>query len=170
MDYKSYIRDIPDFPKPGIIFKDITPLLGDPIALHKCIEDMANPFKDAKVDVVVGMESRGFLFGPGVAYHLGCGFAPVRKPGKLPFSTESVSYDLEYGSDTLEIHVDAVIRDHRVLIVDDLLATGGTAAATGQLIDKIGGQVVGYSFVIELDFLHGRKSLGNTPVISLIHY
>lgn len=170
MDYKAFIRDIPDFPKPGIIFKDITPLLGDARALHACVEDMAAPFKDSGVDMVVGMESRGFLFGPGVAFHLGCGFAPVRKPGKLPHRTESVSYDLEYGSDTLEIHVDAVLRGHKVLIVDDLLATGGTAAATAKLISKIGGEVAGFSFVIELDFLHGRKALGDTIVNSLLHY
>lgn len=170
MDYKAFIRDIPDFPKPGIIFKDITPLLGDARALHAAVEDMAAPFKDTGVDMVVGMESRGFLFGPGVAFHLGCGFAPVRKPGKLPHDTESVSYDLEYGSDTLEIHVDAVLKGHKVLIVDDLLATGGTAAATAQLIEKIGGEIVGFSFVIELDFLHGRKSLGDKIINTLIHY
>jgi adenine phosphoribosyltransferase len=170
MDYRSFIRDIPNFPKEGIIFKDITPLLGDAKALHSAIEDMAQPFRDDRIDVVVGMESRGFLFGPGVAYHLGTGFAPVRKPGKLPHEKESVSYDLEYGSDTLEIHVDAVLEGARVLVVDDLLATGGTAAGTAQLIEKIGGHVVGYSFVIELAFLSGRKALGNRKINALIEY
>ncbi|CAM2007779.1 adenine phosphoribosyltransferase [Acanthopleuribacter pedis] len=170
MDYQSLIRDIPDFPKPGIIFKDITPLLANAEALDAVIKDMAAPFKDQKIDLVVGIESRGFIFGPGVARQLGCGFAPVRKPGKLPYHTHSLTYDLEYGTDTLEIHVDAVVKDHRVLIIDDLLATGGTAEAAGKLIAKIDGIVVGFGFVIELGFLNGREKLGNTQVESLINY
>lgn len=170
MDYRKYIRDVPDFPKEGILFKDITPLLGEGPALASAIEEMAKPYKGAGVDMVVGMESRGFLFGPGVAEHLGCGFAPVRKPGRLPYKTEQISYDLEYGSDVLEIHVDAVPPGGRVLIVDDLLATGGTAAATAHLIEKIGGVVVGYSFVIELLFLNGRQHLGDPSVRALIAY
>jgi len=170
MDYTTFIRDVPDFPKAGILFKDITPLLGNAAALQNCIADMASPFKNAGIDIVVGMESRGFIFAPGVAGHLGCGFAPVRKPGKLPYKTEAISYELEYGSDTLEMHVDAVKAGQRVLVVDDLLATGGTAAATAKLIEKVGGIVAGYSFVIELDFLNGAKVLGGTHINALIHY
>jgi len=170
MDYRKYIRDVPDFPKEGILFKDITPLLGNGEALKRAIKDMAEPFKNQKIDMVVGMESRGFLFGPGVAEHLGCGFAPVRKPGRLPYKTEQVQYDLEYGSDTLEIHIDAVAPGGRVLVVDDLLATGGTASATAHLIEKIGAVVVGYSFVIELLFLNGRNLLGDSSVHALIEY
>ncbi|CAM2067537.1 adenine phosphoribosyltransferase [Sulfidibacter corallicola] len=170
MDYVSLIRDIPNFPKEGIIFKDITPLLANGPALAAAVDDMAAPFKDKNIDLVVGIESRGFIFGPGVARELGCGFAPVRKAGKLPYHTESLTYDLEYGTDTLEIHVDAVVADHRILIVDDLLATGGTAAAAGELIAKIGGIVSGFSFVIELDFLEGREKLGSIPISTLIHY
>lgn len=170
MDYCKYIRDVPDFPKEGILFKDITPLLGNGTALESAIEGMAQPFKGSGVDMVVGMESRGFLFGPGVASHLGCGFAPVRKPGRLPYKTEKISYDLEYGSDTLEIHIDAVPKGGRVLIVDDLLATGGTASAAAHLIDKIGCNVVGFSFVIELLFLNGRNHLGSSPVHALVEY
>ncbi len=170
MDYQSLIRDIPDFPKPGIIFKDITPLLANAAALDAVIQDMAAPFKDKNIDLIVGIESRGFLFGPGVARQLGCGFAPVRKPGKLPYSTHSLTYDLEYGSDTLEIHVDAVVENQRVVIIDDLLATGGTAEAAGKLIAKIGGVVAGFGFVIELGFLKGRDRLGNTQIEALINY
>ena len=169
-DYKSYIRDIPDFPKPGIVFKDITPLLADAAILHKAIEDMAAPFAEADIDIVVGIESRGFIFGPGVARHLGCGFAPVRKPGKLPFKTHRVSYELEYGMDILEIHVDAVKEGHRVLIVDDLLATGGTAGGTASLIHKIGGEIAGFSMLIELGFLNGRQALGDTQFHALLQY
>lgn len=170
MDLQSLIRDIPDFPKPGIVFKDITPLLANAEALKVAIERMAAPFKQHQVDMVIGMESRGFIFGPGVAMALGCGFAPVRKPGKLPHHTEEISYDLEYGQDTLQIHQDAHGHGDRVLIVDDLLATGGTAAATTKLVEKLGGEVVGYSFLIELDFLHGRKNLTGGQVEAIIHY
>ena len=170
IDYKEFIRDIPDFPKPGIVFKDITPLLANPGALHGAIEDMAKPFLHAHIDLVVGIESRGFMFGPGVAYHLGCGFAPVRKPGKLPFDTHEVGYQLEYGTDTLEIHIDAIHPGSRVLIVDDLLATGGTAAATKELVEKVEGVVVGFSMVIELAFLGGRAKLGDPDYHALISY
>ena len=170
MDYRSLIRDIPDFPKEGILFKDITPLLSNRKALDSAIADMAAPYKSANVEMVIGIESRGFLFGPGVASHLDCGFAPVRKPGKLPYQTEMQSYDLEYGSDTLEIHIDAVRPGGNVLIVDDLLATGGTASAAVKLVEKVGGKVAGFSFVIELAFLNGRNHLGGAPVNALIEY
>lgn len=170
MDLQSLIRDIPDFPKPGIVFKDITPLLANPAALGYVIGAMAAPFKDEHIDMVIGMESRGFIFGPGVAMELGCGFAPVRKPGKLPHHTEEISYDLEYGKDTLQIHRDAHGHGDRVLIVDDLLATGGTAAATTSLVEKLGGEVAGYSFLIELDFLNGRKNLTGPRVEAILHY
>jgi len=170
IDYKEFIRDIPDFPKEGIVFKDITPLLANPGALHGAIEEMAKPFLQQHIDLVIGIESRGFMFGPGVAYHLGCGFAPVRKPGKLPFDTHDVSYELEYGTDTLEMHVDAIHPGSRILIVDDLLATGGTAGATRKLVEKVGGVVVGYSMVIELAFLNGRAKLGDGEFHALITY
>ena len=169
-DLRTFIRDIPDFPKEGILFKDITPLLANGEAYRQAIVEMAAPFRDSGIDMVVGMESRGFLFGPGVAEELGCGFAPIRKPGRLPYQTVQISYDLEYGSDTLEIHTDAVEKGGKVLIVDDLLATGGTAAAAAKLIENIGGTVAGYSFVIELSFLHGRKGLGDYPIHALIDY
>ena len=170
MDLKSLVRDVPDFPKKGIMFKDITPLLADRKALEEVMAEMAAPFKNERVDMVVGIESRGFLFGPSVANILGCGFAPVRKPGKLPYQTHGVSYDLEYGQDTLEIHIDAHQPKDRILVVDDLLATGGTAAAAARLIEKVGGEVVGFSFVIELGFLKGRSLLGNHKVNALISY
>lgn len=170
IDYKEFIRDIPDFPKPGILFKDITPLLGNPGALHGAIEDMAKPYMQSHIDLVVGIESRGFMFGPGVAYHLGCGFGPVRKPGKLPYDTHEVSYALEYGSDTLEIHIDAIHPGSRVLIIDDLLATGGTAGATKELVEKVGGVIVGFSMVVELGFLNGRDKLGDAEFHALITY
>ncbi len=159
--YRQFIRDIPDFPKEGILFKDITPLLGDTEALQRAIHDMASPYMNMGIDKVIGIESRGFLFGPGVAGHLGCGFAPIRKPGRLPYETHKLSYDLEYGSDTIEIHVDALEKGTRVVIVDDLLATGGTACAAARLVENMGGEIVGFSFLIELAFLNGKKSLGN---------
>ncbi len=170
--YRQFIRDIPDFPKEGILFKDITPLLGDTEALQRAIHDMASPFMNRGIDKVIGIESRGFLFGPGVAGHLGCGFAPVRKPGRLPYDTHKLSYDLEYGSDTIEIHVDAIERGARVVIVDDLLATGGTACAAAQMVENMGGVIVGFSFLIELAFLKGKKSLGDREhkVKALITY
>jgi len=170
MTYSKLIRDIPDFPKKGIVFKDITPLLADKDALRQSIFDMAEPFRDKEIDLVIGIESRGFIFGPAVATHLDCGFAPVRKPGKLPYETAEISYELEYGSDTLEIHVDAPKPGSRVLIVDDLLATGGTAAATAELVEQVGGKVIGFSFLIELGFLKGRQKLGDRIVNALIQY
>lgn len=169
-DLKKFIRDIPDFPKKGILFKDITTLLNQPRALKKAVEGLASPFLDAKVRQVVGIESRGFIFSPAVACRLGAGFVPVRRPGKLPAKTEKISYTLEYGQDSLEVHQDAIRRGDRVLIVDDLIATGGTAQATRALIERIGGEVVGFSFLVELTFLKGREKLGNIPVHSLIKY
>ncbi|MGH9903274.1 MAG: adenine phosphoribosyltransferase, partial [Pyrinomonadaceae bacterium] len=158
-DLKSLIREVPDFPKPGINFYDITTLLKSPEGLRRTVDALAGEFKGAKVDTVIGMEARGFIFAPALAYHIGAGFVPVRKPRKLPAECASVSYDLEYGQDTLEIHRDAVGAGHRVLIADDLLATGGTAKATIDLVEKLGGEVAGLVFVVELEFLPGRKRL-----------
>ncbi|MCB1044022.1 MAG: adenine phosphoribosyltransferase [Acidobacteria bacterium] len=169
-DYASLIRDIPDFPKKGIIFKDITPLLLNPTALKEVIQDLSRPFMGQKIDVVVGMESRGFMFGPAVAMELHAGFCPVRKLGKLPFVTEQVSYELEYGTDHLEIHIDAVTDGTRVLIVDDLIATGGTAQATVSLLERLGAEVVGLSFLIELDFLRGRDKFPGKQIHTSIVY
>ncbi len=168
-DLRRHIRDIPDFPKPGIVFKDITPLLADAEAFRNTVDQMVARYR-GKVDVVLGIESRGFLVGAAVAYGLGTGIAVVRKPGKLPWQTHSASYDLEYGSDRLEIHLDALSRGHRVLIVDDLLATGGTASATVQLVERCGAQTVACAFVIELAFLNGRRKLAGHEVFSLITY
>lgn len=169
-DLKSVIRDIPDFPKPGILFKDITPLLQSPKGMKAALDRLAAPFKNAGITAVAGMESRGFIFGVPVAERLGVGFVPVRKPGKLPAETVSEEFSLEYGTDTLEIHKDALGKGDKVLIIDDLLATGGTAEATVKLIEKLGAQVIGMGFVIELAFLEGKKKLGNTDVHSLITY
>ena len=170
MDLREHIRDIPDFPKAGILFKDITPLLAEGEALKAACNRMAQPFSEQDVKLVVGMESRGFIFGPPIAHILGCGFAPLRKPGKLPYETETVKYGLEYGHDELEIHIDACKPGDRVLIVDDLLATGGTAVAAKQLVEKIGGQVIGFSFLVELQFLHGRKRLEGANIFAEIIY
>src|SRR5215510_14677428 len=156
---KKLIREIPDFPKPGILFYDITTLLQDPGGLRTVIDQLTEHFRAKKIDTVIGIEARGFIFGPALAYHLGAGFVPVRKPKKLPAEVESFSYDLEYGQDTLEIHRDAVGEGSNVLIADDLLATGGTAQAVVKLVEKLGGKVVGLSFVIELEFLKGREKL-----------
>jgi adenine phosphoribosyltransferase len=171
-ELERLIRDVPDFPKPGIVFKDVTPLLADPAGLALAVELMANPFRGAGVDVVVGPESRGFIFGTAVATALSAGFVPVRKPGKLPYKTRSIEYALEYGSDALHIHVDAVKPGMRVLLVDDLLATGGTLAASVKLIGEggLGATVVGASVLIELAFLSGRASLGGIRVESLLRY
>jgi adenine phosphoribosyltransferase len=166
----SRIRDIPDFPKPGILFKDLTPLLRDPVALKVAIDALSLPFRDAGVTAVAGMEARGFIFGTLVAAALGVGFVPLRKPGKLPAATHSVAYDLEYGSAALEIHQDALDASDRVLLVDDLMATGGTAAASLALVRLTGATVLGCAFVIELDFLNGRAALGDCRVHSLLHY
>jgi adenine phosphoribosyltransferase len=166
---KKQIRDIPDFPKKGIIFKDITPLLKDGAAFKKAVDLMAARFfKDKKIDVVLSVEARGFLFGAAIAYKLGVGIIPVRKKGKLPFRTRSVTYDLEYGKDTLEIHEDAFKKGARVLIVDDLLATGGTTRAVADLVEKLGGRIAGMVFLIELTALKGREKLKGYPLVSLI--
>ena len=167
-DLAAYIRDVPDFPKPGIIFKDITPLLGCARALGETVAQLSEPYASRGVDAVVGVESRGFIFGSLVAQHLGVGFVPIRKPGKLPAETLSESYELEYGTDTIEIHADAVQPDQKVLMIDDLLATGGTMAAACALVEKLRGEIVGVAFVIELCFLHGRDKLGGYEVRSLI--
>ena len=164
------IRDVPDFPKKGILFKDITPVLSDIDTLRASIKKMAAPFMDLEIDVVVGIESRGFIFGAPIADVLNCSFVPVRKPGKLPWKTESVSYELEYGTDALEIHEDAITEGQNVLIVDDLLATGGTAEATCKLVSKLGGNIKGLSLLIELEGLNGRKRLNQYNVHSLVQY
>lgn len=166
------IRDVPDFPKKGIVFKDVTPLLADPAALALAIELMANPFRNERIDVVVGPESRGFIFGTAVATALSAGFVPVRKPGKLPYRTKAIEYALEYGSDQLHVHVDAVKPGMRVLLVDDLLATGGTLAASVKLLgpDGLGAEIVGASVLIELGFLQGRAALAGLNTHSLIRY
>ncbi len=168
-DLKRFIREVPDFPKPGILFYDITTLLKDPRALRMTVDRFVWQF-EKRVDKVVGMESRGFMFGPIVAYNLNAGFVPVRKPGKLPAPAVRQTYDLEYGSDALEMHRDAVDPGERVLIVDDLVATGGTALASARLVEELGGEVVGLGFVIELTFLAGRKKLAGYEVASLIRY
>jgi adenine phosphoribosyltransferase len=167
---KGHIRDVPDFPKPGILFKDITPLLAAPKGLATVVEALAARYAGKGVDRVVAMESRGFIFGAPLAMRLGAGFVPVRKPGKLPYKTERVTYALEYGTDALEMHVDAIDKGQRVLIVDDLLATGGTAGAVAELVRRAGGEVIELAFVIELDFLKGRERLAPAPVHALLHY
>jgi adenine phosphoribosyltransferase len=166
----KYIRDIPDFPKPGIIFKDITPLLANPSALALSVELLANPFRGKNIEVVVGAESRGFIFGIAVAQALSAGFVPIRKPGKLPSKTVSASYDLEYGSDKLEMHADAIRPGQRVLMVDDLLATGGTMQACCEMVKQLGGNIIGVAFLIELAFLHGRDKLKGFEVNSVLQY
>ncbi|MEW6095721.1 MAG: adenine phosphoribosyltransferase [bacterium] len=169
-ELKNYIRDVPDFPKKGIIFKDITPLWKDKDAFAQSIDEIVDRYKDRKIDVVVGVEARGFIVGAPVAYQLGVGFVPVRKPGKLPYKTTSVSYELEYGTDTIETHEDSISPGEQVLIVDDLLATGGTAKAMCELVEKAGGTVVELAFIVELTFLHGRDKLKDYKVVSLIQY
>jgi adenine phosphoribosyltransferase len=167
---ESFIRDVPDFPKKGILFKDITPLLQSPKGLEQTIAQMAKAVDPKSFDLVCGIESRGFIFGTALAHHLQKGFVPIRKPGKLPWKTASESYQLEYGTDRIEIHVDAAKPGQGVLMVDDLLATGGTMEAALRLVRRIGGKPIGCSFVIELDFLDGRKRLGDIPVHSLIRF
>jgi len=164
------IRDVPDFPKKGIVFKDITPVLSDINTLRASVEEMAAPFMDLEIDVVVGIESRGFIFGAPIADVLNCSFVPVRKSGKLPWKTKSVSYELEYGTDTLEIHEDAITVGQNVLIVDDLLATGGTAEATCKLVKETGGKIIGLTVLIELKFLKAREKLNQYNVHSLVQY
>ena len=170
VDLKSKIRDIPDFPKRGIVFKDIMPLLADPEALHETVEQLAEFAEPRKPDYILGAEARGFILGAALAYRLNCGFVAARKPGKLPWRTVSAKYALEYGFDALELHADAIKSGTRVLIHDDLLATGGTAKAKVDLVEQLGGEVVGLAFVIELEFLNGREKLDGYDVFSLIKY
>lgn len=167
---ERFIRDIPDFPKPGILFKDITPLLQDAGALKQTIESLAATVDPDSYDVIFGMESRGFIFGTALAHHVGKGFVPIRKPGKLPHQTVSQDYELEYGTDTLQAHIDACQPGDRVLLVDDLLATGGTLGASVELVRKLGGEPVAASVVIELTFLKGRERVAGVPVHSLLQY
>jgi len=170
LDLSSYIRDIPDWPTEGVMFKDITPLLQSPEGFREAIDTLAEQYQNTGVTKVMGAEARGFIFGGALAYTLGAGFVPARKPGKLPWNTTSVTYDLEYGTDSLEVHADAVGPGDKVLIVDDVLATGGTAAAKAQLVTETGAEVVGFAFLIELDFLSGRDKLpADSQIVSLIH-
>ena|SRR3990172_3382650 len=168
--FKQLIRNVPDFPKKGILFYDITTLLKNAKAFREILDLLTAKYIDQKIDLVVGVESRGFILAPILAYRIGAGFVPVRKPGKLPAESVKVTYDLEYGKDSLEIHRDAIERGQRVLIVDDLLATGGTAAAVARLVEQLGGEVAGFAFLVELEFLAGRKKLGNFDVFSLLRY
>jgi adenine phosphoribosyltransferase len=167
---KKLIREVPDFPKKGILFYDITTLLRDKTGYATLIDQLAEHYIGKQVDLILGMEARGFIFGPALAYRLNAGFVPVRKPGKLPAATARVEYDLEYGSNILEVHKDAIEKGQRVLIVDDLLATGGTAQATAKLATSLGAQIAGLAFVVELDFLKGRDKLTPYEVFSLLHY
>jgi len=170
MDLSAYIRDVPDFPKAGVVFKDISPLLNDPLALQGACRALLEFVGDSKVDKVVGVDSRGFIFAPMLAEKLGAGFVPVRKAGKLPYGTLSQSYALEYGEETLEIHVDAIGKGERVLVHDDVLATGGTAAAVCQLVERLGGEVVQCNFLVEIKSLKGAKKLHPYPIKSLLSY
>jgi adenine phosphoribosyltransferase len=167
---KKLIREVPDFPRKGILFYDITTLLKDKLGFARLIDALSAHYIGKEIDLVLGMEARGFIFGPALAYRLNAGFVPVRKPGKLPAETVKVSYELEYGSNSLEVHKDAIRKGDRVLIVDDLLATGGTAVATAELASGLGGQIAGLAFVVELDFLRGREKLAKYDVFSLLHY
>lgn len=169
-ELKIFIRNVPDFPKKGIIFRDITTLIGDKDKFNHVIKELAKRYKDKEVDYIVSVESRGFIFGSALAYALGCGIVPVRKKGKLPSETHSVTYDLEYGTDTLEIHKDAFAKGKKILILDDLLATGGTTSAAVDLVKKLGGEVIEAAFVIELEFLKGRDKIKDVPVFALIKY
>lgn len=170
MNLKDHIRDVPDFPEPGILFKDITPLLKTPVALRYVIDKFADHYRDRPVDVILGIEARGFLFAAPLALQLGKPFVPVRKKGKLPFKTHSVEYALEYGEAAVEVHTDAITPGQRVLLVDDVLATGGTLAAAAQLIETAGGQVAGLAVLVELVDLHGRALLGGHDLLSLVQY
>ena len=169
-DLTAYIRDVPDFPKPGILFKDITPLLKDPDALKSAVQALAEPYRDANLASVAAVESRGFIFAAAVACELGCGFVPLRKPDKLPSETTSATYELEYGTDTIEVHVDAIHPGDRVAIIDDVIATGGTAVAAVELVQNLGGELVGISFLIDLAFLGGSARLSQYPVHTVITY
>jgi len=170
LDLKKKIRSIPDFPKKGIVFRDITTLLNDGEAFRYSVDRMVEHWQGKKIDAVLGAEARGFIYGGAVAYGLGVGFIPVRKPGKLPYKTHEASYDLEYGKNILQIHIDAFEKDDRILIVDDLVATGGTAKAKAELVENMGGKIVGFCFLIELEFLNPRKILKDYDVFSLIKY
>src|SRR5580700_5481682 len=167
---KKLIREVPDFPKKGILFYDITTLLKDKVGFALLIDALSANYIGKEIDLVLGIEARGFIFGPALAYRLNAGFVPVRKPGKLPAETLKISYELEYGSNALEVHKDAIIRGQRILIVDDLLATGGTAVATAELASGLGAKIAGLAFVVELDFLKGRERLQKYDVFSLLHY
>ncbi len=167
---KAKIRDIPDFPKPGILFKDITPLVQDPVSLRIAISELIKPFKNSTITAIAGMEARGFIFGSLAAWELGVGFIPLRKPGKLPYDVQKVDYALEYGEASLEAHIDAISTGDRILLIDDLLATGGTAKASCELVEKLGGEIVACAFVIELAMLHGRDQLTNYPIHTLVKY
>ena len=167
---KAHIRNIPDFPKPGIQFKDITPLVKNPAILRLAVHQLIHPFLGEEITAVVGMEARGFIFGSLAAWEMGVAFIPLRKPGKLPYDIQSISYDLEYGSASLEVHTDALDSNDRVLLIDDLIATGGTAVASCQLIEKLGAEIFACAFVVELDELNGRELLSEYRIHSLIHY
>jgi adenine phosphoribosyltransferase len=167
---KKLIREVPDFPKKGILFYDITTLLKDKVGFARLIDALSANYIGKEIDLVLGMEARGFIFGPALAYRLNAGFVPVRKPGKLPAETLKISYELEYGSNALEVHKDAIRKGERILIVDDLLATGGTAVATAELASGLGAQIAGLAFVVELNFLKGRERLAKYDVFSLLHY
>ncbi len=169
-DLKKLVRDVPDFPKKGIIFKDITPLLQDPKGLRDAVETISGYYKNKKIDIVVGTEARGFILAPTIAFNLGAGFTPIRKPGKLPYEKISMSYSLEYGTDSLEIHKDGIKKGQQVLMVDDLLATGGTMSACCKLVESLGGTVVGCAFLVELIFLNGKKTLNKYDIFSVIKY
>ena len=170
LNLKDFVHDVPDFPKPGILFRDITPMLADGPAFAAAIDQLDELTRGIKYTRIIGIESRGFIFGAALAQKRQCGFVPIRKPKKLPRATVRETYALEYGEDTLEMHEDALIKGERALIVDDVLATGGTASATGRLVERIGGHLAGYGFLIELDALEGRSKLGDDHVRSLIHY
>ena len=170
MDLRKLIREVPDFPKAGILFYDITTLLKDPSGLRAVIDGLKQHYRHTPVDLVLGIEARGFIFGPALAYRLNAGFVPVRKPRKLPAPVARVTYDLEYGSDSLEIHLDAIQPGQRVVLVDDLLATGGTMEATVKLVKQLGGEIAGLAFAVELDFLKGRSRFAEYDVFSLLHY
>ncbi|MCD6386258.1 adenine phosphoribosyltransferase [Candidatus Sumerlaeota bacterium] len=170
MDLTKYIRDVPDFPKPGILFKDITPLLGDQQAFKECIEHFVQRYKSMKLDKVVGIEARGFIFAGALAFALGIGMVPIRKPGKLPYHTISETYELEYGTDAMEMHNDAIQHGEKILLFDDLLATGGTLAAASRLIEKLGGEIVEIATLIELTFLNGREKISSYPYYTVMRF
>jgi adenine phosphoribosyltransferase len=170
MNLDNYIRVVNDFPKPGIPFKDITPLIGDPAAFGHAIYKMSEPYYDLGATKVIGAEARGFIFGAAIAEHLNIGFVPARKPGKLPYEVVSEEYDLEYGTDSLSVHSDAVRNDERVILVDDVLATGGTMTAMAKLVEKIGADIIGISFLMELDYLNGRENISKYNINSVLHY